>query len=120
MPFQERDMAYVWDMLFAAKEATVFAGVLSLEEFRNHSMARSAVERKLEIIGEAARNLSEVFRESHPEIPWRQIVGLKNILVHEYSKVNCATVHELVQNDLPDFISKLEFILKANPPKIEC
>jgi len=45
-----------------------------------------AVERSLEIIGEAARRVSPVFRESHPEVPWRRIIGLRNVLAHETAK----------------------------------
>ncbi|MFH1539396.1 MAG: DUF86 domain-containing protein [bacterium] len=64
------------------------------------------------IIGEAARNLSPALREQHPEIPWNDIVGMRNILVHEYFGVDLDEVWDTIESDLPDLKVKMESILK--------
>jgi uncharacterized protein with HEPN domain len=61
--------------------------------------------RPLEIIGEAARRISQDTRDAHPEIPWEQMIGMRNRLIHEYFRVNLTTVWETVQNDLPSLIA---------------
>jgi uncharacterized protein with HEPN domain len=71
----ERDVAYLWDMLEAAREALEFTQGLVYEQFRLDRLRQSAVERKIEIIGEAARRLSESFKATHPEVPWQRIIG---------------------------------------------
>jgi uncharacterized protein with HEPN domain len=69
------------------------------------------VERNLEIIGEAARRISESFRAQHPEIPWRQIVGLRNILSHDYGSVDDGRVFAVAQSRIPELITQLKRLL---------
>jgi uncharacterized protein with HEPN domain len=83
----ERNAAYLWDMLTAASLIVDFIQGETYESFMRDKKLQSAVERQLEILGEAARYISTEFRQAHPEIPWRSIVGLRNILVHEYGEV---------------------------------
>jgi len=72
--------------------------------------------RPLEIIGEAARRVSQETRDAHAEIPWEQMIGMRNRLIHEYFRVNLATVWETVQNDLPSLIALVEPLV---PPENE-
>lgn len=81
---EERDPAYLWDMLSAASEVRQIVGEGSFEQFQSDIVAMRATERCLEIIGEAARRVSETFRQAHPEISWSEIIGQRNILAHEY------------------------------------
>jgi uncharacterized protein with HEPN domain len=62
------------------------------EEFRRRRLTQDAVVRQLEIIGEASRNLSDAFREAHPQVPWRDIVAMRNRIVHAYFNVDLAVV----------------------------
>lgn len=92
----KEDMARLWDMLDAARAAMQFTGDKRFEEFLADRMVRNAVERNLEIIGEAARCISQAFRDAHPEIPWRAIIALRNVLSHEYGEIPLRTPLVLV------------------------
>jgi uncharacterized protein with HEPN domain len=74
-------------------------------------MRQAAVMRQLEIMGEAARRLSEETRQELSEIPWHQIIGMRNRLIHVYDDVDLAIVWDTVQNDLPPLIAQLEKIV---------
>lgn len=71
-----------------------------------------AVERNLEIIGEAARNISQNFQDLHKNIPWRQMVGMRNKLIHDYLGVDVTMVWQTVKNDLPKLKQNIISILK--------
>jgi uncharacterized protein with HEPN domain len=65
----------------------------------------------LRIIGEACRALSEPYREQHPEIPWRDIIGFRNLLVHQYFGIDLDVVWDIIENDLPSLKNHVENIL---------
>lgn len=80
---ESKDAAYLWDMLDAAQAIREFVATRSFEDYEADRMLRGAVERHLEIIGEAANKVSRGFRAAHPEIPWQRIIAQRNILAHE-------------------------------------
>lgn len=73
--------------------------------------------RRFEIIGEAARRVSENTRDNLPAVPWRQMIGLRNILIHEYGEVNLEQLWDTIHRDLPDLISRIEPLV---PPPSAC
>ncbi len=89
---EKRDMAYLWDMLDAARAIAEFVEGKTYHDYETNRMLRSAAERNVEIIGEAARRVSEETRAKHPEIPWRSIIGQRNILAHEYDEILHAAI----------------------------
>ena len=103
-----RDEAYLLDILIAARKARSFVEGISRAEFGQSDLHQSAVIRALEIMGEAARQISDSTREVHPEIPWEQMSGMRNRLLHEYFRVNVQTVWDTVQNNVPDLIRLIE------------
>jgi uncharacterized protein with HEPN domain len=103
-----RDQAYLLDIVIAARQALRFLEGMTWEAFEQSELHQSAVMRPLEIIGEAARRISQQTREAHPEIPWAQMIGLRNRLIHEYFRIDLKTVWETVQNDLPCMIALIE------------
>ena len=103
-----RDEAYLLDILIAARKARSFVEGISRAEFGQSDLHQSAVIRALEVMGEAGRQISDSTREAHPEIPWEQMSGMRNRLLHEYFRVNVQTVWDTVQNDLPDIIRLIE------------
>ena len=84
---EQDDMSLLWDMLDAAKKIQRFVAGKTYHDYSQDEVLQSAVERKLEIIGEAARNVSEAFQQQHPEIPWRGIISQRHFLAHEYGEV---------------------------------
>jgi uncharacterized protein with HEPN domain len=119
MRSEERDPAHLWDMLEAARAIVDFTENLTLEEFlatgRDREIRRLAVERELEILGEAARRVSMRFRDVHPEIPWKEIVGLRNVISHEYDKVNYAEIYGIVRQQIPELITQMEPLVPPPP-----
>jgi uncharacterized protein with HEPN domain len=104
----QRDEAYLLDVLIAAPKALQFLEGITWQEFTQSELHQNAVIRPLEIIGEAARRVSQETRDAHPEIPWEQMIGMRNRLIHEYFRINLSTAWETIQNDLPRLIAQIE------------
>ena len=111
-----RDEAHLADILVAALAIQRFTSGVTLEAFKANEEKYEAVNRKLEIIGEAARRLSSVARDQFPEIPWNLLTGMRNILFHDYDDVDLDVVWDTVQRDLPPLVIRLAAHLAANPP----
>ena len=84
---ENRDAAYLWDMLDAARMIEGFTTDVRFDQYMGDRKLQLAVERALEIIGEAARRVSENFKSAHPEIPWHKIIAQRNVLAHEYGEI---------------------------------
>ncbi len=110
-----RDLAYLWDMREAARRACLFAAGKDADDLDSDLMLRMAVERDLIIIGEAARRVTQEFRDSQPELPWAGIIGQRNILVHQYDDVASDRIWLVVSRDLPDLIAALDLLLPEEP-----
>jgi len=111
-----RDDARLLDMLLAAKESSKYTEGVTLEEFDRNRLLQHAVTRLIEIVGEAARNISTEFKAAHPEIPWSGIVGMRNRLVHEYFRVAPDKVWEVVKKDIPALIALIEPLVPPEEP----
>lgn len=83
--------------------------------FEQDELIQSWMVRHLQIIGEAARALSQEFQRNHPDWPWAQMVGMRNILVHQYFDIDKDLVWSVVENDLPDLKNKIEVALPSLP-----
>lgn len=92
------------------------AGV-SWEQFLESELVQDAVVRQLEIIGEAARNLSDDSRQAHHQVPWGEIVGMRNRLIHAYFQVDLTIVWEIAHTDLPLLKEQIEHILASQSEK---
>ncbi|MCK4593139.1 DUF86 domain-containing protein [bacterium] len=108
-----RDKEYLRDILDAAKNIQEFLGELSREEFVRDRLHKSAVLHQLIMIGEVTKRLSTKFREAHPQIQWRKITGMRDVLIHAYDHVDESLVWDTAMNYIPDLISKLQDILKV-------
>jgi uncharacterized protein with HEPN domain len=79
-------------------------------------LLRHAVERNIEIIGEAARRVSPRFRDAHPEIPWRPIMATRHILAHEYDEVDNTIVWRIATQHIPPLLTHLKNLIPPPPP----
>jgi len=104
----QRDAAYLWDMLDAARTVEQLSSGLDFTQYSNDRRTQLAVERSLEIIGEAAGRVSALFRNAHPEIPWRQIIGQRHVLIHEYGEIKQERIWKVVRENVPQLIELLK------------
>lgn len=103
-----RDPAYLADMIAAARLAVSYTAGRSELDFLDDRQLQDAVIRRLEIIGEAARRVSDQTRGQLPDVPWGMIIGMRNLLIHRYDAVDPAIVWETVHVNLPPLIERLE------------
>jgi len=107
----ERNFAYLWDMREATRLVTQFLQGTTYARFESDEMMQSAVERQLEIIGEAARRVTLEFQQAHPEIPWRSMIGLRNILIHDYGEVRLDRLWLIASQRIPELVSLLDLLI---------
>jgi uncharacterized protein with HEPN domain len=90
------------DILQAADLLAQYTSGLTLEEFTENTEKQDAVARRLEIMGEAVKGLPQDLRDRCPEVPWREIAGTRDVLVHEYFRIDLDLAWEMVKEDIPD------------------
>ena len=113
------DAAYLWDMYEAAGDVREFVAGRTWEDYLADKMLRAAVERKVEIIGEAARGVSKAFQDAHPSVPWRPITSQRHRLAHEYATILNARIWQVATVHVPDLIALLAPLLPPKPPDPE-
>lgn len=101
------------DIRDAIQEISEYVESFTLEEFINDSKTLNATIRQLEVIGEASNHLSETLKVQNSDIPWRNIVGIRNLLIHQYFGVDAKLVWNVIKVDLPVLESRVNLILKA-------
>ena len=110
-----RDDATLLDIANAARLVIEWTAGLERAAFLADRKTQSAIERQLEILGEATKRLSLALREQHPQIPWRQIAGLRDVLIHRYDDVNPELLWETAIVAVPQLLSALERLLSPKP-----
>jgi len=103
--------AYLSHMRDSAQEVLAYASSHSFEEFSGNDWDQAAAIRNLEIIGEAATNISKEFRNEHPQIPWQDIIDFRNVAIHQYMEVDIQIVWDVIQSDIPVLLKQLNNIL---------
>jgi uncharacterized protein with HEPN domain len=103
----KRDRAYLKHILDAILNVEKFIEGINKETFLGNVEKQYAVLRGLEIIGETVKNLSEELKEKHPNIPWKEIAGMRDKLIHQYFGVNLDLVWETINTKLPELKSQI-------------
>src|SRR5207248_10652 len=111
----EKDLAFVWDMLRAAQAVARFIGGRTKAEYLQDELVQSVVERKIEIIGEAARKMSPTCQAHHPEIPWAKIQGQRHVLAHHYGVTEHDRIWEVATVHVPALTTQLAALLPPEP-----
>ena len=107
----QRDREYLLDIIDACRLAIQYVQGKGLDDFLADTQCQDAVIRRLAIMGEAARRISEETREAHPEIPWYKMAGRRNVLIHEYDDIDLPLVWENVTKQLPTPLRSMEDLL---------
>ena len=112
----KRDRASVDDMLRAARKALEYTRGATRESLPSLPMRLDAVLYEIIVMGEAARRLSADIRAAHPEVPWREIIGMRSVITHGYDQIDDHELWRVIERDLPELIVRLESILAQEPP----
>jgi len=98
------------DIMMSISKIEDYTEGMNLYEFIEDERTKDAVIRNLEVIGEAAKNLDERIHQQNPEIPWRKIIGLRNIILHAYFGIDWENIWKIIKEDIPGFRSDIEKI----------
>ena len=101
---QREDRARISDMIVAAEKVTRFVAGRRRQDLDTDDMLQFACIRGIEIIGEAAINISSAMRDAHPEVPWRKMAGMRNRIVHAYFEIDLDVVWKTATEELPQLL----------------
>ena len=105
---QRNQYLYVQDILDSIHNIKVYTKHLTREKFFRNRLVIDAVVRNFEIIGEAAKNVSSETRNKHSDIPWKEMSGMRNKMIHEYFGVDLEIVWETIEEALPELEKKIK------------
>ena len=109
------DRVSLVDMLVHAEEAVELLGDTSAVELAKDRVLQLALERLVGIVGEAARRVSPTTQQRHPDIPWPQIVGMRNRVVQGYDAINLNRMWDTIKNEMPPLVEQIEAIVGREP-----
>ena len=105
-----RDLHYLIDILEAREHIATYISDLDYEDFLDSRMVQDAVMRNLQIIGEAVKRLSPELKAEHPDLPWREMAGLRDRIVHDYFGINYEIVWSVIAEEMPVLVPRIEAI----------
>lgn len=100
------------DILEAFELLQKYTRGLSYEDFRANTEKQDAVARRLEIIGEAVKRLPQELRDRYADVPWREIAGARDVLIHEHFRIDLELAWEMVRDEVPGFATRIREIIK--------
>lgn len=103
-----RDESLLLDILLAANKIKHFSEGMTRDIFESDELRQFAIMHAIQIIGEAARCISNEFKQQHPEIPWHRIIGMRHHLVHEYFDIDTNQVWQVIEVDIPALIPLIQ------------
>jgi len=106
-------------MMDSARAVAQMVSGMTFEAYAGDRRTRRAIEREVEIIGEAARKVSRAFQEAHPEVPWRRIVAQRHKLAHEYGEIEDEILWRVATVHIPELVALLEPLMPPSPAEGE-
>jgi uncharacterized protein with HEPN domain len=106
-----RDKASLLDIAKAAQRVLQFSEGLSKDALAINEEKQSAILYQVIVVGEAVKRLSVEFRNQYPEVPWKDIAGMRDILTHQYDRINLNTLWDVIQIDIPELLTLIEPLL---------
>ena len=110
-----RDNLFIEDILDAMNKIFKYTEEMDKEEFKKNQLVIDAVLRNIEIVGEAANKVSNEMKSDYQDIPWSKMIGLRNIVIHDYFGVDLDIIWEVITVNLPETKPKIKEILKDYP-----
>ncbi|HPH42735.1 MAG TPA: DUF86 domain-containing protein [Syntrophorhabdaceae bacterium] len=114
MPKKARDYAlFLKDILSAIDKIERYTRNLSLQNLVENDMAVDAIVRNLEVIGEASKNVPERMKQKYPFVEWKEAIGFRNVLIHEYFGIDIEAVWDTIKNNLPSLKHNIMKVLES-------
>jgi uncharacterized protein with HEPN domain len=110
---KREDIQFLSDVKEAALRIRAYIENLSYDQFLNDKKTQDAVVRNLEIIGEAAKNISEQLKDKFPQVPWKDLAAVRDKLIHHYFGVNFDIVWNIANEELTEVLSQIKIILET-------
>jgi len=95
------DLSYIKDIIDAIDRINIYTEGVTKSKFFEHLMMQDAVIHQIEIIGEASNQISDTFRDEHPDLPWMEMRAIRNKIVHDYRGIELEIIWDTVNNNLP-------------------
>lgn len=105
------DSIYLEHIETNLKRIILYSSGISKEDFLNNIQLQDACIRQIEIMGEATKRISETLKEKHPEVPWKDMAGMRDKLIHDYIDVDLNIVYQTVAVDIPNLLPVIEKLL---------
>lgn len=106
-----RDKASLLDIIKAGKKVLQFSEAMEQKTLAINEEKQSAILYQVIVIGEAVKRLSPEFRQQYSHIPWRDIAGMRDILIHQYDRVNLNTLSDVIKQDIPELLELIQLIM---------
>lgn len=110
-----RDSASLLDIVRAGQFVLEFAQGLNREQLRADLRTQSAILYQISIMGEATKRLSREFREQHPEVPWDDLAGMRDVIAHQYDRIDLEIIWKVIQRNIPELLNMLVPLLPNQP-----
>ena len=111
MPLEDRDLASLLDVATAARQIQRYCLDITRSQFEQDDEKQAAVLYRIGIVGEAVKRISPDFRDRYPDIPWKQMAGMRDIVMHQYDRVNLDLVWDVVQTKIPELLTAIAPLL---------
>jgi uncharacterized protein with HEPN domain len=110
MPFNENDLSYLIDIVDCIMDINEFTNSIQYHQFEKDKMRKLAVERQLEVIGQAANKISKETQDLLNNVPWGNIIGLRNKLAHDYGEILAERIWAISKNSMQELLKEIERI----------